>query len=166
METVVTISNCYKNNKGNFCVKLSLCTGLLILYSSAHWKLTSLALPSLFFPPLPVPSLSALLHPLFCTSAPFLSFVASAYLCPCSQSFCIPLYVSYHLPSSLAGLLRSALWSPKSVFSTAELRWVMSHACLDMPRWSVYVVLTYARLAALQWAGAKMRARRREERRG
>lgn len=66
-------------------------------------------------------------------------------------------HASYHLPSSLAGLLLAALRSPRSVFSTGVLRWLMSHACLDMLRWSVNVMLTYARLAAVRRAGAKTR---------
>lgn len=119
----------------------------------------------IFSLPLLSPSLHILLHPVSFTLAVFFSRLHSLCLSLSLPHSPLP-HVSYHLPSSFAGLLRAARWSLRSVFSTSVLRWVMSHACLDMLRWSVNVMLTYARLAALQRAGAKTRPWHRVEGRG
>lgn len=49
----------------------------------------------------------------------------------------------------------TTLRSQRNLFSSSELRRVMSNARLDMSRWNVYVRPIYARSAALQRGGGK-----------
>lgn len=117
-----------KKNGGDFSAEHSLCCMLGCLYAVPRLWLSletynNHSLLGLYFPVVPPLSLQLLhqqllLHEHF--PPPSYSFPLSL-----SLSLYIPPYVSYHLPSSFAGLLRSALWSQRNVLSSLPVK--LSH---------------------------------------
>lgn len=121
VEMVVVISSSRKATWGFFhCGTLSVVGNGPRFRYGTHEEVASLR------PFLP-PSSSS---PRFASAALFSVFFSSSSL---SSSF-----LSYR------PMIQSALGSLRSVFSTVTLCWLVSHACLNTPRWRVNALLTYA----------------------